>query len=124
MWILYAYSVMQVPVYLFFPTKCLYTVCIAVVHVSYRKLRRFIFKNYYITTIDCTLKSPQRPLPFINGWVVLFFFSFFLFKQSQCFEDKTYHSNAEQREYDEPWDVRATAVLQRFPIAFALPGRK
>lgn len=32
-----------------------------------------------------------------------------------------YHANAEQDEDDEPWDVRATTLLQRFPIAFDLP---
>lgn len=36
----------------------------------------------------------------------------------------THHPYTEEGEYDEPWDIRAAALLQRFPIPFSLPRHK
>lgn len=37
---------------------------------------------------------------------------------------KTYHANAKECKYDEPWDIRAAVLLQRFPFTFTLPRHK
>lgn len=37
---------------------------------------------------------------------------------------KTYHAETKQGEHDEPRDVRAAALLQRFPVTFDLQMRK